>query len=294
MVLHRPVLLREVVELLGCSPGKIIVDGTIGSGGHSFEILKKILPGGYLIGLDIDSEALKRARERLECFKGHFILFRENYRNVAYVLEKENIRSADGILLDLGFSSEQVEDPRRGFSFRKEGPLDMRYDLTERESARDIVNSESEDRLTWIFQHFGEEKKARMIARRIVDRRKNRPIETTIELARVVAGAKAFSAKERINPATRVFQALRIYINKELENLDMALTGAIRAIAHRGRLCVLSYHSLEDRLVKNFLREYSKRGRLRIITPHPVVPSKEEIRENRRSRSAKLRAAEII
>jgi 16S rRNA (cytosine1402-N4)-methyltransferase len=291
---HKPVLLKEVVELLKCSPGKIIVDGTVGSGGHSIEILKKILPGGTLIGIDLDDNALERARQRLSSFEGHFKLYRENYKNLAQILKKENIKLIDGFFLDLGLSSEQVEDASRGFSFLREGPLDMRYDAREITRAIDVINKESREKLTWIFSHFGEERKAASIAGLIIEKRKERPIETTLELTRIAARAKAFSAKGRISPATRIFQALRIYINKELENLETALGEAIRVISAGGRFCVLSYHSMEDRLVKNFFKDYSRQGRIKIITRHTIAPSREEILENRRSRSAKLRAVEII
>jgi 16S rRNA (cytosine1402-N4)-methyltransferase len=270
------------------------MDATIGSGGHSLEILKKIIPGGYLLGLDVDEEALERARERLKPFEGHFKLYRENYKNLMKVMEQENLEKIDGLLLDLGLSSEQVEDPGRGFSFRKDGPLDMRYDLRQEEKASDVVNRETRERLAEIFRNYGEERKANLIARLIEEKRKIKPIETTMELTRIAARAKAYSAKEKINPATRIFQALRIYINQELENLEMALTVAIRVISKGGRIGVISYHSLEDRLVKRFFRERAAEGVLRLITPHPLVPSKEEIKENRRSRSAKMRVAEPI
>jgi 16S rRNA (cytosine1402-N4)-methyltransferase len=287
-------MLKEVLDFLDLKPGKIIVDGTVGSGGHSLEILKRILPDGFLIGIDIDEDALRRAGERLKVFEGKFSLHRENYKNIALVLEKENINKIDGLLLDLGFSSEQIEDANRGFSFLKDAPLDMRYDTSHGETARDVINREGREKLAWIFRNFGEERKAERIASRIVEKRREKPIETTMEIARIAAQAKAFSAKEKINPATRIFQALRIYVNRELENIKEALLEAIRAISTRGRICTISYHSLEDRLVKTFFKEEALQGRVRIITPHPVTPSKEEIKENRRSRSAKLRACEVI
>lgn len=292
--MHHPVLVKEAIELLKCRPGKVIADATIGSGGHSIEILKKIVPDGFLIGLDVDIDALERAKERLSPFEGHFKLYRENYRDIADVLKMENIKFIDGLLLDLGISSEQIEDAGRGFSFMRDGPLDMRYDTRGEEKASDIVNRESEEKIAWIFKNLGEEKKARRIAKFIVEERGKKPIETTLELAVIAGRAKALSAKEKINPATRIFQALRIYINRELENLEKALAASIRLISEGGRLCVISYHSLEDRLVKNFFKEYSGKGMVKIITKHPVRPSMEEIKENRRSRSARLRAAEII
>lgn len=252
------------------------------------------MPGGYLIGLDVDGDALKRARERLSSFAKNFKLYRENYKTLAQVLEKENIKSVDGLLIDLGLSSEQVEDAERGFSFRRDGPLDMRYDTRSGENARDVINKENSEKLAWIFRNFGEERKAERIAGIIIEKRKEKPIETTRELAWIARRAKAFSAKGKINPATRIFQGIRIYINKELENLETTLKEAIQAISGGGRICIVSYHSLEDRLVKNFFKEYSKAGRVRLITPHPVRPSRGEIIENRRSRSAKLRVAEII
>lgn len=291
---HKPVLVKEVVELLDLRPGKVIVDGTVGSGGHSLEILKRILPGGFLIGIDADEDALRRAGEKLKIFEGKFSLYRENYKNIASILEKENIDTIDGFLLDLGFSSEQIEDAGRGFSFLKDAPLDMRYDKSQGETAGDIINRECREKLAWIFRNFGEERKAERIASLIVEKRREKPIETTMEIARIAAKAKAFSAKEKINPATRIFQALRIYVNRELENIKEALLEAIRAVSNKGRICVISYHSLEDRLVKIFFKEEALQGRIRIITPHPVTPSGEEIKENRRSRSAKLRACEVI
>lgn len=291
---HKSVLVKEVVELLDLRPGKVIVDGTVGSGGHSLEILKRILPGGFLIGIDADEDALRRAGEKLKIFEGKFSLYRENYKNIASILEKENIDTIDGFLLDLGFSSEQIEDSGRGFSFLKDAPLDMRYDKSQGETAGDIINRECREKLAWIFRNFGEERKAERIASLIVEKRREKPIETTMEIARIAAKAKAFSAKEKINPATRIFQALRIYVNRELENIKEALLEAIRAVSNKGRICVISYHSLEDRLVKIFFKEEALQGRIRIITPHPVTPSWEEIKENRRSRSAKLRACEVI
>ena len=262
------------------------MDATIGSGGHSLEILKRIMPGGYLVGLDVDEEALARARERLKPFEGYFKLYRENYRNLMDIMKQENLKTVDGLLLDLGLSSEQVEDPRRGFSFRRDGPLDMRYDLRQEEKALEVINRESKERLMQIFWDYGEERKAHRIARLIEERRKIKPIETTWELTRIAARAKAYEA--------RIFQALRIYINKELENLEIALNVAIRVVSREGRIGVISYHSLEDRLVKNFFREKAAEGVLKVITPHPVVPSQEEIKRNRRSRSAKMRVAEPI
>ena len=262
------------------------MDATIGSGGHSLEILKRIMPGGYLVGLDVDEEALARARERLKPFEGYFKLYRENYRNLMDIMKQENLKTVDGLLLDLGLSSEQVEDPRRGFSFRRDGPLDMRYDLRQEEKALEVINRESKERLMQIFWDYGEERKAHRIARLIEERRKIKPIETTWELTRIAARAKAYEA--------RIFQALRIYINKELENLEIALNVAIRVVSREGRIGVISYHSLEDRLVKKFFREKAAAGVLKIITPHPLVPSQEEIKRNRRSRSAKMRVAEPI
>lgn len=252
------------------------------------------MPNGFLIGLDLDIEALGRAKERLDSFENHFKLYRENYKNLARILEQENRQYINGLLLDLGLSSDQLQDAARGFSFMRDGPLDMRYDTREGEKAADVINKESMEKLAWIFRNFGEERKAERIAREIIEKRKEKPIETIFELTRIARRAKAFSAREKINPATRIFQAIRIYVNKELENLETALIEAIQLISQGGRICVISYHSLEDRLVKNFFKEHSKAGRVRIITPHPVRPSREEVIENRRSRSAKLRSAEIL
>lgn len=324
-MIHKPVLLKEVIENLNLKPGMTVVDGTLGAGGHSIEILKKILPDGKLISIDWDKRALENFQKKLKKDKivGYWCGVSDNYANLDKIFRRLELDSADAIFVDLGFSSDQIEDARRGFSFLKNGPLDMRYSPeTQKMTAADIVNGYPEQKLIEIFRNYGEERYAGRIAREIVKARKVEPrsrrcaslrgkkIIGTEELVEIISKAVPENYKRgKIHPATRVFQALRIEVNQELENLEIFLEKAVRILAGGGRLAVISFHSLEDRIVKQFFQKESRdcvcppkfpkcicahKKSLKIITKKPVQPSEKEIHENPRARSAKLRVAEKI
>lgn len=288
-------MIDEVISSLNLRPGYIVLDATIGGGGHAREILKKISPGGRLIGLDADESALKIAAENLKEFAGSFTLINENFRNLDRALAKENIKSLNGVLLDIGVSSFQLDDKDRGFSIKEDGALDMRMDKGLKVSAFDIINRYKESDLSDIIYKYGEERFARRIARRIADERFKKPIETTGELAAIVrraigAGHKRF----RIDPATRTFQAIRIVVNDELGALEEGLKKAVSWLDVGSRVAVITFHSLEDRIVKNLFKGYAGLGVLKIITKKPIGPGEEEMAANPRSRSGRLRVAERI
>lgn len=292
---HQSVMLEEVVSSLNLKKGSVVVDGTIGLGGHSREILKKIIPGGRLIGIDADIEALKEARQNLLDFNGSFSLVHGNFRNLDTILEKEGIRNVDAIILDLGVSSYQIEDGSRGFSIKHESRLDMRMDKSLQLSAYDIVNKFSEQELSDIIKEYGEERFHKRIARYIKQSRSKKKIETTRELAEIVHKAIGYGhGKERIDTATRTFQALRIAVNDELSSLEEGLKKALVLLKSGGKIAIISFHSLEDRIVKNIFRENARLGALKIITKKPLYPASAEVIRNPRSRSAKLRIAERI
>jgi 16S rRNA (cytosine1402-N4)-methyltransferase len=289
---HIPVLLKEVVEYLDPKPGDFIIDGTIGSGGHAEKILEKIGPKGKLLGIDWDKENIKSLKSK---FKNHSnaILVQGNYADLPEILEKEKLPEADGLLIDLGFSSGQL-DSGKGFSFQKDEVLDMRYG-GEGQTAAEIVNSLSEKDLADIFWRFGEERYSRQIAKKIVEERKKERILMTGRLVEIVKSAVPRNYERgRINPATRVFQALRICVNDELGNLGSILGNLESILKNKGRVAIISFHSLEDRMVKNHFRQAAKEGKMSILTKRPVTASEEEAEINPRSRSAKMRAAEII
>jgi 16S rRNA (cytosine1402-N4)-methyltransferase len=349
-MIHNPVLLGEAIENLKLEPGMTVVDGTLGAGGHSEAILKKIIPGGRLISIDWDRRAIENFEKKLQ--EGFFVAKRElicpaeplpvniknkiddqasftklgnrrgkvvgywrgavgNFANLREIIRGLGVKTVDRFFVDLGFSSDQVEDPKRGFSFSKSGPLDMRFSPEQQiKTAADIVNGYSEKELTRILREFGEEKFAERIAKEIVKRRRIGEIRRTGELVEVVSKAVPEKFKrKKIHFATKVFQALRIETNQELENLKKFLEQAIEVLASKGILAVISFHSLEDRIVKNFFRKVS-RGcicppnfpkcacgrlpRLKIITRKPIMAGAAEIEENLRSRSAKLRVAQKI
>ncbi len=293
---HVPVLLRETLAILDFRPGGIYVDGTVGSGGHARAILEKTSPSGFLIGLDWDPVALERARRNLAPFTGRFALFEESYASLKSVLQLQSISGVDGVLLDLGLSSDQLEDPERGFAFRTEGPLDMRMSRRGQKTAQDLLQRASVPELSRILWEYGEERWANRIARAIDRRRKKSPIRTSRELAEVIAGAVP-RFRGRIHPATRTFQALRIWVNDELKQLQDFLGVCPELLNPGGRVGVISFHSLEDRIVKQVFRTWTRNGRdhaFRLLTPKPVVPSREEVLSNPRARSAKLRAAEKL
>ncbi len=287
-LLHKPVMVEEVIRLMDVKPGGLYLDCTLGGGGHSLAILKYSSPDGYLVGIDRDPMAINIAEEILSEYRGRYTLISGNFVNLRELISKAGFDKFDGILFDLGVSSIQLDDPERGFSFAKEGPLDMRMDQNIPLTAHQVVNTFPQDRLEYIFREFGEEPFAHKIARAIVEYRKGKEISSTKELTDIISSV--IRKRGKIHPATRVFMALRIYINNELENLENALSQAISLLRPKGRLCVISYHSLEDRIVKKFFKESGEK----IITSSVIKPRREEILDNRRARSAKLRGLEKI
>ncbi len=305
---HEPVLLAEVLHYLAPAPGGRYIDATFGGGGHARAILEASAPGGRLLAIDADPAAVARAEALAARYPGRLVPCHGNFRDLARLARRHGFDPADGILFDLGLSSDQLADPARGFSFQQPGPLDMRFDPTQGQSAAVIVNTWSEDELAELFWRFGEEPRARAIARAIVAERAREPIETTTQLAQLVERVVG-RRRERIHPATRVFQALRIAVNRELEVLEPALEQAVELLRPGGRLVVIAFHSLEDRIVKQFFRREAAQcicppgtpvcvcghvPRLRVLTPRAVRPSAEEVARNPRSRSARLRAAERV
>ena len=285
---HASVLLAESLELLAVRPGGLYVDGTVGPGGHAAAILERSGPEGRLLGLDRDAEVLESAGERLRPFGARARLVHADYRAIPRLLAGER---ADGVLLDLGTSSVQLDTPERGFSFRAEGPLDMRMDRSGGETAADLVNRMSEPDLADLIYRFGEERASRRIARAIVAARRRGRIRTTAELAGIVRSAAGRARRPGLDPATRTFQALRIQVNRELEGLGPALAAIAGCLAPRGRLAVIAFHSLEDREVKHAFRELAREG-FTLLTRRPLRPSGAETARNPRSRSARLRALE--
>lgn len=339
-MIHKPVLLKEVIDNLNLKPGMTVIDGTLGAGGHSIAIFKKILPGGKLISIDWDKRAIENFEKKLRkesygpapiksnfngdrCdFKivkkiggnniaGYWCGANDNFANLDNIIRGLGLKVAGAICVDLGFSSDQVEDANRGFSFLKNGPLDMRYSPEVQEkTAADVVNGYPKEKLVEIFRNYGEEKYARIIAGGIVQARKIGKIKETGTLVKIISESIPRShERKKIHFATKVFQALRVEVNQELENLKKFLEQAVEILAHKGRLAVISFHSLEDRIVKQFFQRESRdcvcppdfpkcvcahKRRLKIITKKPIVPGEKEIRENPRARSAKLRIAEKI
>lgn len=302
---HIPVMLDQAIEALKVVPGGRYIDCTVGEGGHSQAILERSMPGGQLLGFDADPQAIQAARSKLYRFGKSVLLINDNFVNLKAVCLQYNFRPVHGILFDLGMSSAQLDKAEGGFSFQKEAPLDMRFSPDQKLSAAEIVNDYSENDLAMIIWKYGEEPKSRRIARDIV---RNRPLKTTLELARVIAKAVNVERK-KIHPATRVFQALRIAVNQEIENVTAALEQAVEILGINGRLVVISFHSLEDRAVKEFFKLESTEcicppqtpecscdhiPRLRIINKKVMKPSSTEITSNPRSRSARMRIAEKI
>jgi 16S rRNA (cytosine1402-N4)-methyltransferase len=286
---------KEVVEFLRPQPGQVFLDCTLGSGGHAEEILKRILPGGQLIGIDRDMFSLGRARERLHNFGDQCHFIHDDFRNLDLVLDGLNIREIDGALFDLGVSSMQLDNPERGFSIKAEGPLDMRMDQESYISAYDLVNSLSEQEISAVLKNFGQERFHNRIAHLLVQKRVKSPIATTRELSDIVLQAIPYRYHgHSIHPATRTFQAFRIAVNRELEALEIGLKKAIDYLRVGGRLCAISFHSLEDKIVKDIVRDYVHKDILKMVTPKPLRPTAEEMRDNPRSRSAKFRVAERI
>lgn len=305
---HKSVLLDESIEALKIRPDGIYVDGTLGGGGHSYEICRRLSDRGKLIGIDQDAAAIEAAGERLGEFKDKTIIIRANYCDMKKELDNRNITSVDGIILDLGVSSYQLDTADRGFTYRKDAPLDMRMDQRQTMTAKDIVNEYSEDELYRVIHDYGEERFARNIARHIVTARQNKIIETTGELIDVIKAAIPMKARVTGgHPAKRTFQAIRIELNRELEVLEDSLAEMIDLLNDGGRICVITFHSLEDRVVKNIFRQQEspcicpknfpvcvcgRKSKGIVITRKPILPSEGELEENKRSKSAKLRVFE--
>jgi 16S rRNA (cytosine1402-N4)-methyltransferase len=317
---HIPVMLEEVLKFLQPKAGGHYVDGTLGGGGHAAAILERSAPDGRVLGIDSDAQALAKVEQRLAAAveDGRLVLVHGNFAELARIVDEAGfVSSVDGVLLDLGFSSNQIDDPERGFSFSVDGPLDMRLDQSQKLTAADLVNSLSEQELADIFWRYGEETRSRQIAWRIVKERAGGPITRTTQLARLAAAGVPYKPG-LIHPATRVFQALRIAVNSELERLEAALPQIVDVLragkianpeGDGGRMVIISFQSLEDRLVKRFMRREAMdcicppgtpvcicnhKATLRLLTAKPVTPTKQEVLVNPRARSAKLRAAEIV
>ena len=286
-------MVEEVLAQLDPKPGKVIVDATAGTGGHSVAILPRLLPDGLLMALDQDEQALAQARTRLAAFEPHVRYLHGNFRDLSGALKTLQVEAIDGLLLDLGMSSLHVDEPERGFSFLREGPLDMRMDPGQGRPASALVNAFSEMELAHLLRTLGEERFAQRIARRIVAERKSQPFMTTTQLARTVTLALPPQARHgRLHAATRTFQALRMAVNDELGALETLLAQAPTLLRSAGRLVILTYHSLEDRLVKRAFLQGQREGRWRLLTKKPLTPGREEQTRNPRARSAKLRAVE--
>ena len=307
---HIPVLLNEVLDTINCKKDGIYVDATVGSGGHAEHLLKKYPLIGMLVGIDRDEEALNRTKKKLQPLSHKVMLIHGNFSDIATILPKNEIHSIDGILFDFGVSTPQLKDPLRGFSFDLEGPLDMRMDRNNPQKAQDLIMQLSEQELAKVIRDYGQERWARRISRVIKSRLQEKPIENTTELSKIVGNAipRRYHPK-KIHPATKTFQALRIAVNNELSSIDRGLDGAFGLLKEGGRICAISFHSLEDGIVKKKFNEWAKdcicppgipfcackkRKQLNVITKKPVSPSHEEITNNPKSRSAKLRAGEKL
>ncbi len=302
---HVPVLLNGTIEGLQVQGGRYFIDCTVGSGGHAAAILERILPGGKLLGIDADSEAIRIAEARFSDYGEVVSLVNDNFVNLKAICSKYKFYPVDGILLDLGVSSQQLDTAQRGFSFQREAPLDMRFDSRQGLTAADIINTFPEQELAHIIKEYGEERHSRRIAQHVVQ---SRPITSTVQLAQVVEQALG-RKRARIHPATRTFMAFRIAVNRELDNLKVALEQTINLLRFRGRLVVISYHSLEDRIVKEFMRREASSclcppgtivcrcghvPSLKLISRKVIRPTSLEIESNPRSRSAKMRIAECL
>jgi len=303
-VSHIPVLQKEVLRYLDPKPNENFIDCTIGGGGHTLAILEKTGPNGKILGIDADPKVIRNLELEIRNFKKRIILVHNNFTNLGEIIENTKFNCANGILFDLGMSSWHLEDSGRGFSFQKSEPLDMRYNaenpnyklqIPNALTAEKIVNYWSHQEIEKILREYGEEKFSERIARMIIEARRVRPIETTLQLVEIIKRATPeFYQYKKLHFATKTFQALRIAVNDELNNLTKALPQALEVLKKNGRLVVISFHSLEDRIVKNFFRQHLSKNKLQILTRKPVVPGTEEIRINPRSRSAKLRAALIL
>jgi 16S rRNA (cytosine1402-N4)-methyltransferase len=305
---HISVLLEESISSLNLKENSIIVDATLGYGGHSSSILDRIKKG-YLFAFDQDSEAIRHSTDRLSKIGTNFTIIKANFVNMQEELSKLGVKKVDGILFDLGVSSPQLDEKDRGFSFHEDAPLDMRMDRDQKLSAYEVVNEYSKEDLTRIFLKYGEDKFSSNIAKKIVEYRENKKIESTLELVEIIKTAVPMKYRLEKHPARQIFQAIRIEVNHELDVIEPALEQALELLKPGGRVCVITFHSLEDRIVKNFFKDKCKidekvKGmpnipeeylpNFRIINSKPIVPSKEELNENNRSRSSKLRIIERI
>jgi len=291
---HYPVMYREVIKELSLRNKKIIVDCTIGVASHALKFFEVMDKNSILIGIDKDDESLRVARTRLRKYESRFELFKDDFRNLDLILDNLGIKKADVFFFDLGISTFQLSDSQRGFSFSKDGPLDMRMDKRSFLCAYDIVNYLSEYELNAIFKKFGEERFSRRIAHLVVEKRRQEPISTTSQLKDVVLEAVPRRHYSFRHPATRIFQALRIVVNRELESLEMGIKKAVERLSRGGKIGVITFHSLEDRIVKHTFRDLSLEGAIKLVNKKPFIPKTEELEENISSRSAKLRVAEKI
>jgi 16S rRNA (cytosine1402-N4)-methyltransferase len=306
---HQPVMLKEVLEFLAPRENQNFVDGTVGGGGHASAILELTKPNGKLLGLDWDKEAITRASEKLNVHGDRAILVNSNYTQIKKVVEEKKFENIAGILLDLGLSSDQLQESGRGFTFQKNEPLDMRYSQENELTAKEILNTWNRSNLIKIFREYGEERQSARIAEAIIDYRKEQPFETTLQLVELIQRTKSPDFKKRINPATQVFQALRIAVNDELNNVQSVLQDCFNLLKQGGRLGIITFHSLEDRIVKNYFRDESKdchcppeipicicghKAQVKLITRKAIKPSEKEVEENFRARSAKLRVIEKV
>lgn len=305
---HKSVLLDETIESLNIKPNGIYVDGTLGGGGHSYEIAKRLTDGGRLIGIDQDEDAIRAAKERLSEFADRVTIVRDNYCNMPKVLDELGVSKVDGILLDIGVSSYQLDEAERGFTYKQDAPLDMRMDQRQEMTAKDIVNGYSEEDLYRIIRDYGEDKFAKNIAKHIVQARQIKPVETTFELDEIIKAAIPMKFRATGgHPAKKTFQAIRIELNRELEVLDESIDAMTDLLNDNGRLCIITFHSLEDRIVKTIFRKNEnpctcppdfpvcvcgKKPKGKVITRKPIVPDEEELEENKRAKSSKLRVFE--
>ena len=305
---HESVLEGEVIQNFNLLEGSLIVDGTLGDGGHA-ELLLKNTTSVRVLGIDRDLRAIERAEKRLAPFRDRITLVHGNFGDIKTILKKENVMNVDGLLLDLGVSSPQLDSPNRGFSFMRNGPLDMRMDSSQKITAADLLIELSDEKLVSVIKEYGEERFSKRIVRAIRQAQKQSAIKTTLQLSNVISSVIHASRQTKIHPATRTFQALRIAVNGELEHIKKALRDSVDILQESARVIVISFHSLEDRIVKNFFKTEEKgcvcppkipvcscghKQRLKIITRKPIIPAVEEVRRNSRASSAKLRVAERV
>ena len=306
---HIPVLLDECIEGLSIKSDGIYVDCTLGSGGHSREICEKLTEDGTLVGIDQDEDAISTASKNLEGVSNRLYVVRNNYSHIEEILEGLNLGTVDGFLLDIGVSSYQLDSAERGFSYMQDAPLDMRMDRQQGLTAFKVVNEYSEEKLSEIIKHYGEERYARRIANQIINTRGNYKVETTLQLVDLIDRAIPKKGRDKGHPAKRTFQAIRIEVNKELEVLETSIEKMVDRLNVGGRLCIITFHSLEDRIVKHIFRKLEnscicpprlpicgcgRKPKVKVITTKPILPSEEELGRNKRSKSAKLRIVEKI